>query len=110
MLVSRSGLQRIVNKSIRLIKLLGAIAITGPVILRGTTANTAASKVTKIGHVSSQTGVFVSFTEAYPFTLDQIGTVLAKVISNGGAELQRPNLTKQKENNINMTSQDPFRF
>jgi hypothetical protein len=49
------SLQRIVNKSICLIKLLGAIAITGPVILRGTTTNTAASKVIKIGHVSSQT-------------------------------------------------------
>ena len=59
-----------------------AIAVTGPVILRGTTANAAASNVIKIRHVSSQTGVFAPFAEAYPFTLDQIGTALAKGISN----------------------------
>jgi pimeloyl-ACP methyl ester carboxylesterase len=46
------------------VKLLGATAITGPMILRGTTASAAASKVIKIGHVSPQTGVFASFAEA----------------------------------------------
>ena len=35
------------------IKLLGATAITGSVIFRGTTANAATSKVIKIGYVSS---------------------------------------------------------
>jgi hypothetical protein len=54
------------------IKLLGATAITGPVILRGTMASAATSKLIKIGHVSSQTGVFAPFAEADPFTLDQI--------------------------------------
>ena len=40
------------------------------------------SNVIKICHVSSQTGVFAPFAEAYPFTLDQIGTALAKGIGN----------------------------
>jgi len=67
-----------------MIKLLGASAITGPMILRGTRASAAASKVIKIGHVSSQTGVFASFAEADPFTLNQIRTALVKGITNGG--------------------------
>src|SRR5258707_14143941 len=66
------------------IKLLGATAIAGPMILRGTTANAASSKVIKIGHVSSPTGVFAPFAEADPFILDQIRTALGKGISNGG--------------------------
>jgi hypothetical protein len=66
------------------IKLLGATAITGSVILRGTTANAASSKVIKIGHVSSQTGVLSPVAEADPFILDQIRTALAKGITNGG--------------------------
>jgi branched-chain amino acid transport system substrate-binding protein len=104
MLVPRSSLHRIVNKSIRLIKLLGAIAITGPVILRGTTANAAASKVIKIGYVSSQTGVFAPFAEAYPFTLDQIGTVLAKGISNDEVSYEIQIITKDSQSNTNWAS------
>jgi branched-chain amino acid transport system substrate-binding protein len=56
------------------IKLLGATAITGPMILQGTTANAATSKVIKIGYVSSQTGVLAPVTEADPFILEQIRT------------------------------------
>src|SRR5258708_34311814 len=67
------------------IKLLGARAITGPIILRGTIANAASSKVIKLGHVSSPTGVFAPFAEADPFILDQIRTALGKGIRNGGA-------------------------
>ena len=66
------------------IKLLGATAIAGRMILRGTTAKAASSKVIKIGHVSSPTGVFAPFAEADPFILDQIRTALAKGITNGG--------------------------
>src|SRR5260221_1226258 len=66
------------------IKLLGATAIAGPMILRGTTAKAASSKVIKIGYVSSPTGVFAPFAEADPFILDQIRTALGKGISNGG--------------------------
>ncbi len=51
------------------IKLLGATAFAGPMILRGTTANATASKVIKIGHVSSPTGVFAPVAEADPFIL-----------------------------------------
>jgi branched-chain amino acid transport system substrate-binding protein len=66
------------------IKLLGATAITGPVIFRGTTANAATSKVIKIGYVTSQTGVLAPVSGADPFILDQIRTALAKGITNGG--------------------------
>jgi branched-chain amino acid transport system substrate-binding protein len=70
------------------IKLLGATAIAGPVILRGTTANAASSKVIKIGYASSPTGVFAPFAEADLFILDQIRTALAKGITNGGVSYQ----------------------
>ena len=66
------------------IKLLGATAIIGPVIFRGTTANTATSKVIKIGYVTSQTGVLAPVSEADSFILDQIRTALAEGITNGG--------------------------
>jgi hypothetical protein len=60
------------------IKLLGATAIAGPVILRGKTAKAASSKVIKIGHVSPQAGAFAPFAEADPFILNQIRTAMAK--------------------------------
>src|SRR5258708_12338479 len=69
------------------IKLLGATAITGPVIFRGTTANAATSKVIKIGYVTSQTGVLAPVSEADPFILDQIRTPLAEGLTNAGASL-----------------------
>src|SRR3981081_4445500 len=59
------------------IKLLGATAITGPVILRGSSAKAASSKVIKIGHVGSQTGVLAPIAAADPFIFDQIRTALA---------------------------------
>jgi Periplasmic binding protein len=60
------------------VKLLGATAITGPMILRGTTASAATSRVIKIGHVSSQTGVFAgnSWADAkrgFPAALQEAG-------------------------------------
>jgi branched-chain amino acid transport system substrate-binding protein len=70
------------------IKLLGATAITGPVILRGTTANAGSSKLIKIGHISSQTGVFAPFAEADSFILDQIRNELTRGITNGGVNYQ----------------------
>src|SRR5258708_24433671 len=81
------------------IKLLGATAIAGPMILRGTTANAASSKVIKIGHVSSPTGVFAPFAEADPFILDQIRTALGKGISNGGGSYQIHNIRQNKKTN-----------
>src|SRR5258706_4958968 len=78
------------------IKLLGATAIAGPMILRGTTANAASSKVIKIGHVSSPTGLFAPFAEADPFILDQIRTALAEGISNGGGKKQDQIINQQK--------------
>src|SRR5258708_30555977 len=72
------------NKSWRrrdLIKLFGATAIAGPAIFQRTMARAATSKVIKIGHVGSPTGVFAPFAQADPFILDQIRTALGKGIS-----------------------------
>src|SRR5258708_5828143 len=79
------------NKSWRrrdLIKLFGATAIAGPAIFQRTMARAATSKVIKIGHVSSPTGVFAPFAQADPFMLNQMRTALGKGISNGGAGYQ----------------------
>jgi len=87
------------------VKLLGATAITGPMILRGTTASAATSKVIKIGQVSPQTGVFASFAEADPFILDQIRTVLAKGITNGGVTYEVQIISKDSQSNTNRASE-----
>src|SRR5260221_4648147 len=87
------------------VKLLGATAITGPMILRGTTASAATSKVIKIGHVSSQTGVFAPFAEADPFILNQIRTALAKGITNGEASYEVQIITKDNQSNTNPASE-----
>src|SRR5260221_6946876 len=84
------------------IKLLGATAITGPVIFRGTTANAATSKVIKIGYVTSQTGVLAPVSEADPFILDQIRTALAEGITNGGGSYKG-----KKNNKENQTKNKP---
>jgi branched-chain amino acid transport system substrate-binding protein len=87
------------------IKLLGATAITGPVILRGTTAKAASSKVIKIGHVTPQTGAFAPFAEADPFILNQIRTALAKRITNGGASYEVQIISKDSQSNTNRASE-----
>src|SRR3984893_5092005 len=87
------------------IKLLGATAITGPMILRGTTANAASSKEVKIGHVSPQTGVFAPFAEADPFILNQIRTALAKGITNGGVSYEVQIISKDSQSNTNRASE-----
>src|SRR5258708_22655838 len=87
------------------IKLLGATAITVPMILRGTTANAATSKVIKIGYVRSQTGVFAPFAEADPFVLNQIRTALAKGITNAGASYQVQIISKDSQSNVNRASE-----
>ena len=86
------------------IKLLGATAITGPVILRGTTAKAATSKVIKIGYVSSQTGVLAPVAEADPFILDQIRTVLARGVTNGGVNYEVQIIRKDSQSNTNRAS------
>jgi len=87
------------------VKLLGATAITGPAILRGTTASAATSKVIKIGHVSPQTGPLAPFAEADPFILDQIRTVLAKGITNGGVTYEVQIISKDSQSNTNRASE-----
>src|SRR5258708_12170560 len=89
------------------IKLLGATAITGPVILRGTTAKAATSKVIKIGYVSSQTGVLAPVAEADPFILDQIRTVLARGVTNGGGKNTSPNIKEENLPNTHPTPPSP---
>src|SRR5258708_19085428 len=88
------------NKSWRrrdLIKLFGATAIAGPAIFQRTMARAATSKVIKIGHVSSPTGVFAPFAQADPFILNQMGTALGKGISNGGLGYQVRNNRKDNQ-------------
>jgi branched-chain amino acid transport system substrate-binding protein len=87
------------------IRLLGTTAIAGPVILRGTSANAASSKVIKIGHVSSPTGLFAPFAEADPFILDQIRTALGKGISNGGVSYQVQIISKDSQSNTTRASE-----
>jgi len=86
------------------IKLLGATAITGPVIFRGTTANAATSKVIKIGYVTSQTGVLAPVSEADPFILDQIRTALAEGITNGGVSYKVQIINKDSQSKTNRAS------
>ena len=88
-----------------MIKLLGATAITGPMILRGTKANAATSKVIKIGHVSPQTGVFAPRAQADPFTLGQVRTALAKGITNGGVNYEIQIITKDSQSNTNRAAE-----
>jgi branched-chain amino acid transport system substrate-binding protein len=87
------------------IKLLGATAIAGPAILRGTTASAATSKVIKIGHVSSPTGVFAPFAQADPFILDQVRTALKKGISNGGVSYEVQIISKDSQSSTTRASE-----
>src|SRR5260370_9965741 len=86
------------------IKLLGATAIAGPAIFRGTKASAATSKVIKIGHVSSPTGVFAPFAQADPFILNQMRTALGKGINNGGLGYQVQIISKDSQS---MTTRPP---
>jgi branched-chain amino acid transport system substrate-binding protein len=88
-----------------MIKLLGATAIAGPTISRGTAASAATSKVIKIGHVSPQTGVFAPRAEADPFVLDQIRTALAKGITNGGVTYQVQIISKDSQSKTNRAAE-----
>src|ERR1700736_4296565 len=67
-----------------LIKLFGATAIAGPAIFQRTMARAATSKVIKIGHVSSPTGVFAPFAQADPFILNQKRSALDYIHTNAG--------------------------
>src|SRR6201984_939458 len=96
------------NKSWRrrdLIKLLGATAVAGPAIFRGTKASAGTSKVIKIGHVSSPTGVFAPFAQADPFILDQMRTALGKGISNGGVGYQVQIISKDSQSSTTRASE-----
>ena len=88
-----------------MIKLLGASAIAGPAIFRGTKARAATSKVIKIGHVSSPTGVFAPFAQADPFILDQMRTALGKGISNGGVGYQVQIISKDSQSSTTRASE-----
>jgi len=87
------------------IKVIGATAITGPVILGGSTAKAATSRVVKIGHVSPQTGALAPFAEADSFILDQIRAVLGKGITNGGLTYEVQIISKDSQSNSNRASE-----
>jgi len=87
------------------IKLLGTTAVAGPAILRGTAATAATSKVIKIGHVSSPTGVFAPFAQADPFVLNQIRTALSKGIGNGRVNYEVQIISKDSQSNTNRASE-----
>jgi branched-chain amino acid transport system substrate-binding protein len=87
------------------IKLIGASAIGGPVILRGMSGRATSSKIIKIGHVTPQTGTLAPFAEADPFVLDQIRTVLTKGITNGGVNYEVQIISKDSQSNTNRASQ-----
>ena len=96
------------NKSWRrrdLIKLFGPTAIAGPAIFQRTMARAATSKVIKIGHVSSPTGVFAPFAQADPFILNQMGTALGKGISNGGVGYQVQIISKDSQSSTTRASE-----
>jgi branched-chain amino acid transport system substrate-binding protein len=88
-----------------MIKFLGATAIAGPAIFGGTKARAATSKVIKIGHVSSPTGVFAPFAQADPFILDQMRTALGKGISNGGVGYQVQIISKDSQSSTTRASE-----
>ena len=96
------------NKSWRrrdAIKVVGATAIAGPLILRESTAKAATSRVIKIGHVSPQTGALAPFAEADSFILGQIRGVLAKGITNGGVTYEVQIISKDSQSNSNRASE-----
>lgn len=96
------------NKSWRrrdLIKLFGATAIAGPAIFQGTMARAATSKVIKIGHVSSPTGLFANVAQADPFILNQMRTALGKGISNGGVDYQVQIISKDSQSSTTRASE-----
>src|SRR5215471_21645657 len=86
-------------------KLLGPTAITGPTILRGTTANAATSRVIKIGYVSPKTGVFGPRAEADPFVLDQIRSALAQGITNNGISCQVEIISRDSQSKTNRAAE-----
>jgi branched-chain amino acid transport system substrate-binding protein len=88
-----------------MIKLLGATAITGAMISRGTTASGATSRVIKIGHVSPQTGVFAPRAEADPFILSQIRSALAQGIRNNGARYEVQIISKDSQSKTNRAAE-----
>jgi branched-chain amino acid transport system substrate-binding protein len=87
------------------IKLIGAGAIIGPAILRGSPVKAASSKVIKIGHVSPQTGALAPFAEADSFVLGQIKAGLAKGITNGGLTYEVQIISKDSQSNSNRASE-----
>ena len=88
-----------------IIKVIGATAITGPAIFRGSTAKAATSRVVKIGHVSPQTGALAPFAEADPFILGQIRGVLAKGITNGGVTYEVQIISRDSQSNSNRAAE-----
>lgn len=102
--VSNNGINRCWQRR-DVLKALAATAIAGPAILRGRVAIAAPRRVIKIGHVSPQTGPLAAFAEADPFILDQVRSVLAKGLVNGGVTYQVEIISKDSQSNSNRASE-----
>src|SRR5260370_18634679 len=105
--MGRTGSSKKVWRRRDVIQLFGANAIAGPAIFQRTMARAATSKVIKIGHVSSPTGVFAPFAQAEPFILNQMRTALGKGISNGGVGYPVQIISKDSPSSTTRSSQAP---
>ena len=70
--------------------------LAAPVVLRAIPAE-AQSKMIKIGHVSPRTGPLAGFGEADGFILDQVRSILAKGLENGGKTYQVEIVSKDSQ-------------
>src|SRR5581483_7959019 len=82
----------------------GMGALAAPAVLRMLPAN-AQSAVIKIGHVSPKTGPLAGFGEADAFILDQVRTILAKGLQNGGKSYKVEIVSKDSQSNASRASE-----
>jgi branched-chain amino acid transport system substrate-binding protein len=81
------------------IKLLGATAVAGPVILRGTAAKAAGSQAIKIGFVSPRTGPAAGFGEPDGYVLGLARKALAGGLTIGGKKYDVQVIDKDGQSN-----------
>ena len=82
-----------------MIKLLGATAVAGPAILRGTTGKAAPSNIIKIGFVSPRTGPAAGFGEPDGYVLGLARQALAGGLTIGGKNYQVQVIDKDSQSN-----------
>jgi ABC-type branched-subunit amino acid transport system substrate-binding protein len=82
-----------------IIKLLGATAVAGPAILRGTAAKATTSKLIKIGLVSPRTGRAAGFGEPDGYVLGLARKALASGLTIGGKKYDVQVIDKDGQSN-----------